>query len=194
MPGRWTSRLHHALCLQKIRLIRRCALYARNLLSGRRVKRNDLISVSSITLTPCSPASFTIWRLRNTKNISMIIRDIPAAQTRTSRSASAIEISIALRARAQISRKCSTITATANSPGPRRTLSLRWRSLKKITPRRFRFFIVPPRNRRNRRLSFPRAISKRVAWKYSGARRKPLISTCRLPIPEIKIRIAKTRA
>src|SRR5206468_5005791 len=113
------------------------------------MKARTQLSVSSITRTACSLASFTIWRSRNIKSISTIIRGVPAERTLTSRLANAIEISIAPRALAQISRKCLTTTAIASLLGPRRMLSLKWRSQKRITARRFRFFIVPLRNQRN---------------------------------------------
>src|SRR6266513_2297141 len=102
------------------------------------MKARGQLSVSSITRTDCSLASFTIWRRLNIKNISTIILGARAERTPTSRWRSAIEISIARRVPARISKKCSTTTAIANLPDPRRTLSRRWRSLRRIMPQLFR--------------------------------------------------------
>jgi len=65
-----------------------------------------LTAASSIMRTRFSLANFTIWRSRNIKNISMIIRACPAGRTLIFRWANAIEISIASRVLAQTSKKC----------------------------------------------------------------------------------------
>ncbi|PYL14418.1 MAG: hypothetical protein DMF43_01580 [Verrucomicrobia bacterium] len=51
----------------------------------------------------------------------------------------------------------------------------------------------PLQNRRNRLLRFPRVISRRVVWRFLAARMKPPIFIRRLPRPEIRTPIARTR-
>ena len=155
------------------------------------MKARGQLSVSSITRTACSLASFTIWRRLNIKNISTIILGARVGRTPTSRWRSAIEISIARRVLAQIFKKCSTTTAIANLPGPRRTLSRKWRSLRRIMPQRFRSSTVLLENQRNRRWPFPHIISKRAASRLWVARKRPPIYTSRLQRLEIRILIAR---